>query len=242
MSHFNVICLVPGDTPMNKVEGLISTMMAPYDEGLQVPEYLTPCFCVGKRAQEEVAALVNSEFDIGPLREQFSALPEEERTESKWKALVQPRVDRWNELLAEHPQKDKPDAQCKRCGGIGERLTTYSPNSKWDGWNIGGRWDGWIHGPAREEQSQDGKGGFNFGEEHHRPGNNCRPVRDIPISDMYYLPFAVVTPDGQWHEQGKMGWWAVVANEMDVTVWHDTVKSLFAQHPDCLAVSVDCHI
>lgn len=242
MSHFNVVVLLPENTPMNKVEGLIAKLMAPYDEGLQVSEYLTPCWCVGKKAQEEVASAVNAEFPIERIREKFWTLPEEDRTEGRWNELVKPRVERWTALLAEHPMKDKPDSQCQRCGGIGQRLSTYNPSSKYDFWNVGGRWDGWIHGPEREEQCQDGKGGFNFGEEHHRLDNNCRPVQQIPIDDLYYVPFAVVTPDGKWHEQGTMGWWAIVAAPMDEKSWHNTVKSIYAQHPDHLAVTVDCHI
>jgi hypothetical protein len=242
MSHFNALVLLPGSTPTDRVHGRVARLMAPYDEDLDMPEYTTPCPCAGEKAREEVTSLVNAEYDIAALRQQFWALPEGERTEARWRELAAPRTDRWNALLAEHPQRDMPNPRCGICGGIGGRLTSANPLAKWDYWNIGGRWDGWIFGPEREQQCQDGEGGFNFGDAHHSPENNCRSTRDIPIDDPHYLPFAVVTPDGKWHEQGAMGWWAIVARPMDEHVWHDTVKALLAAHPGHLAVAVDCHV
>jgi len=32
------------------------------------------------------------------------------------------------------------------------------------------------------------------------------------------MPFAVVTPDGQWHEKGRMGWFGLVANEKEKAI------------------------
>jgi len=84
-----------------------------------------------------------------------------------------PRTARAQALLAEHPDKDKPDPACgfyalpedgerpdwwpedakegdrfddgSGCGGTGRRMSTYNPKSKWDWWAIGGRWTGAFH-------------------------------------------------------------------------------------------------
>lgn len=54
--------------------------------------------------------------------------------------------------------------------------------------------------------------------------------------------FAVVK-DGRWYERGKMGWWAVVADEKDKGDWDRQFNALLDDLPPeaCLTV-VDCHI
>lgn len=38
-----------------------------------------------------------------------------------------------------------------------------------------------------------------------RPEMNTAPVSEILENKI--VPFAIVTPDGEWHERGNMGWW-----------------------------------
>jgi len=60
--------------------------------------------------------------------------------------------------------------------------------------------------------------------------------------DHALVPFAFVL-DGEWHECGKMGWWASVSGEMDKVKWeaffHKTLREL---DPNTLLTLVDCHI
>lgn len=93
-------------------------------------------------------------------------------------------------------------------------LTTYNKKSRWDWYVIGGRWDGTL------------------------PNNIC-PVSEIPKD---FTCFAIVTPDGEWHERGRMGWWAIVMNEKDEMGWEFVQSALFAAYKDCTAVGVDLHI
>lgn len=63
-------------------------------------------------------------------------------------------------------------------------------------------------------------------------------VRDMPRD---LLPFAVVTPDGQWHDTGEEQW------DRDLTASErqaigQRAYALIDQHPDCGAVALDCHI
>jgi hypothetical protein len=109
---------------------------------------------------------------------------------------------------------------CSECDGSGVRLSTSNPLAKWDWWVIGGRWDGWIFA-EREPAS---------GDTCHTLESNVRPVRDIPLDEVDGMPFAVVTPDGQWHDADD------VPDE-----WHRHVKDLAGHYPDHLAVAVDCH-
>ena len=242
MSHFITLVILPKGTTMEQVESKAALLLEPYNENTPVPPYQTGCCCVGIQARKEVEAKVGESFDINQMREGFHNLPEEERTKKKWAELVAPYKEMRTRLLEAHPLKDKPNPECKSCEGTGKRMTQYNPASKWDTWVIGGRWDGWIFGPEREKASNDGKGGFNFGGEHHSAVNNCRLVSKIPIEDPYYVPFAIVTPESDWIEQGEMGFWAIVANAVSDEQWHQTVKAVLSKYHDHLAVVVDCHI
>ena len=57
-----------------------------------------------------------------------------------------------------------------------------------------------------------------------------------------WLPFAVVTPDGVWHQQAAMGWFGSTSNDKETDVWRAEVLGLYAAHPDAVAAAVDCHI
>lgn len=111
-------------------------------------------------------------------------------------------------------------------------LSTYNPKSQWDFWRIGGRYDGRIS--AVEHDSENG---FNFDKKHETLDLNARPASELPES---FTCFAILTPDGQWHEKGKMGWFGIVANEDEK--WLEQMRRIFVQHNDCVAVGCDLHI
>jgi len=242
MSHFVTLVLLPGDTPKNKIGYAVDNMLEPFSEYLEVAPYERECFCIGIQAVKEVESQVNAKYDLDQLREKFHALPLTEQTESKWNELIAPRLKLRKKLLAAHPLKNKPNPKCEACEGSGRRISNCNPDATIDWWRIGGRWDGWIYGPERAQACSDGEGGFNFGEEHQKVRDNCRRVSEIPIDDPYYVPFAIITPDGQWREKGSMGWFGTVSDEASDEQWHKTVKKVLSKYPNHLAVAVDCHI
>jgi len=61
-----------------------------------------------------------------------------------------------------------------------------------------------------------------------------------------FSTFAVVTPDGAWHEQGKMGWFGLVVDgtpDMEYT-WEKEYFKNFLENADqeLFLTIVDCHI
>lgn len=59
-----------------------------------------------------------------------------------------------------------------------------------------------------------------------------------------FSTFAVVTPDGEWHEMGEMGWFGC-SNETpeEARAWHDNYMNLVHSVPeDYYMTIVDCHI
>ena len=227
---------------MEDVAPTASALLEPYDETRQMPSREVDCWCVGLQARREIEVEVEKKFNIGQLRTDFAELPKKERTRARWHEILKPRIALQEKLMESHPLNDMPSESCSNCDGTGRYMSTSNPDGKWDYWVIGGRWDGWIFGPERGKASSDDKHGFNFEDRHHTPENNTRLVHDIPTDDIYYCPFAVITPDGQWHQSGSMGWWGIVTDEIDPDEWHEDVKKLLAQYPNHFAVAVDCHV
>lgn len=56
------------------------------------------------------------------------------------------------------------------------------------------------------------------------------------------IPYAVVTPDGEWHQRGEMGWFGTSSNEQPRDLWETTVRNLLQANNDSVAVVVDLHI
>lgn len=70
-------------------------------------------------------------------------------------------------------------------------------------------------------------------------------VADLPpagYGDEKFSCFAIVTPDGEWHEKGKMLMFGAVAGEKEEDQWTAAMVHLFGEHRDCLAVGCDLHI
>lgn len=75
--------------------------------------------------------------------------------------------------------------------------------------------------------------------------NDVLPIAEI---DPTFVPAAIVTPDGNWHEEGRPGWFGTrIPDEggsepKPGAVWEAVVKAIYEQHPDATAVLVDCHV
>lgn len=71
-------------------------------------------------------------------------------------------------------------------------------------------------------------------------------VRDVAAG---YQPAAVLTPDGKWHEQARIGHWGMTFPEDEhgleaktKDAWAVECERLFAKLGDHVAVLVDCHV
>lgn len=59
-----------------------------------------------------------------------------------------------------------------------------------------------------------------------------------------YTPFAILTPEGEWIEKGKMGWWGMTTDEQDENAWEAICKTVLKKYrtEGHIGVVVDCHI
>ncbi len=216
MSHFVTTVLIPASTLSEFVESAVASLLEPYNENIEVEEYDTDCSCLNSIARRAGMDAADQEIGtLNELREQYWALPEAERPDqSEFFAAYEATAAR---IEQSHPLYQKPDPDCKYCQGTGTCLTTYNPDSQWDWWVIGGRWDGWLN------------------------SKNIAPATTL-LENTDKIPFAVVTPDGQWHQKGEMGWFGIANDEKADKTWAKEVHSLLQTHSDFLAVTCDLHI
>jgi len=143
----------------------------------------------------------------------------------------------------------------------GNVWSTYNPQSKWDWYVIGGRWaNAWeVHpsgmedevkalthiagtGPIREFLGDGDRA--RIAEMEARAATHADVARKCDINWEKATPtFAFLTSDGEWHETGRMGWWAIVSDEKEADVWAAEYARLRdAEADNAWFVSVDCHI
>ena len=66
----------------------------------------------------------------------------------------------------------------------------------------------------------------------------------IEVSSAFSI-YAVVTPDGEWHEPGEMGWWGIsFATDEEEAKWYNEYSKFIemAKENNYLVTIVDCHI
>lgn len=110
-----------------------------------------------------------------------------------------------------------------RLDSRGRPISTSNPCGKWDWYVIGGRWDGWIHDRETDGESL--------------ADNMASTEHTLKLDKTTH---AIITPDGVWHERGRMGWWAMLLTEAED--WDDRVRSILSQFPGHQVVIVDAHV
>lgn len=172
--------------------------------------------------------------------------------------------DRKRELL----KSTEPDSECEDCEGTGVIASSYNPDSKWDWWQIGGRWTGFLTdynpgddprnletcmscgGTGTHTNPQDGSvgecrqcngsgQGIKWPTQWATYDGDALPVRDLQLTT---YPHAVITPDGEWHQESEMGWFGYTSCDVDYAEWKELVDAVLEKNHDCVVVVVDCHI
>jgi hypothetical protein len=106
------------------------------------------------------------------------------------------------------------------------------PDTRLDYWTVGG-------GNIRDELSA-----VQLAVAANRDlASNVCFVSRLPVD---FIPGAIVTPDGKWHDLSDFGWKLIKGDSQDnrdtKIFWANEVGMLFAAHKDCIAVEFDTHI
>jgi hypothetical protein len=243
MSHFVGIVLVKRKSTLF-LERSIAKLVAPYSENRRVPAYQRPCSCIDLAILDIVELEADAKFGSYEVyRQRFSQQIEADaqlrsEQETYGNTLFAPddcKLSRaWAELTADRrafeearkqalKSSTQPDPKCEQCNGTGSYRTTYNPQSKWDWYEVGGRWKGCLGA-----------------DKDIAPATHWLNL--LESSPDTSTPYCVVTPDGQWHGRGEMGWWGVSSGDRQTEAWRKEVLCLARQHQNGLAVVVDFHI
>ena len=164
------------------------------------------------------------------------------------------------------------DSQTDEKGNI---YSTYNPDSKWDWWYVGGRWADMLNAdgecvdsgrvgdltfPVDEEAYEDALRFWDVVVD-HKPARSGEEYHTIYKEEYYrefygdretyarqmaqFSTYAVITPDGEWHAPGHMGWWGCSSESgVESRDWYDHYKERFldSADPDWILTIVDCHI
>ncbi len=270
MSHFCVLALISEET--TDVHEEVKRLLAPYDRNLAVPEYEIECWCIGRAARDHGRRVANASLKpIAMLWEEYRRMPEPKpswerhvyawvrqasEAEARHPLFARPSPDCrtcqgsgirrttfnpqskwdwwkiggwWTGFLSGYdPTRDPENMEtCDACGGTGRRSDAEEFGVAWINWSkdctrCGGKGQR-VKWPTRWKAH----------------GGDVMPVEQIPRDQ---IPFAVVTPDGEWNEQGRMARGGMVTEEKDKVVWDDEVRSLLNRWPGALVVVVDCHV
>lgn len=215
MSHF--ITLV-----FNKENGkTVEQLLAPFDENNVYDAYV-------QYTKEQAIKEVRKEIDEykNGLYAKYLENPKEYEENCHNKGHIEylknefpKRLDWTDEECYEYMKKYYSEDMIKKNGDL---LSTYNPKSKWDWYSIGGRWDKYL-------RTLDGK------------QVNRAYVSEVDWEDT--IPFAFITPNGKWHETGKMGWWAMVSDEKENSDWETEFKEFVDKlDGDTMVTVIDCHI
>jgi hypothetical protein len=114
----------------------------------------------------------------------------------------------------------------------------YNPRARWDWWEIGGRWHGVVQGHEVIEQQANLDAGGPLDRTGHLAHNMVQVMDLDPGTDF----FAILTPDGEWYERGRMGWFGFVQDEKPQRDWEAIRSEILSAYPRCYIVGIDCHI
>jgi hypothetical protein len=212
------LVLVPSNT--SDVEGAVEALLAPYNEDIEVAPYLTECWCVGQEAE-------SADTDCKECQGTGTRITTHNPS-SKWDWWQ--IGGRWTGALVPdyNPEEDPENIEtCNLCHGTGKRDDKLGQQFRKENPNFT------CNGCA-------GKGErLKWPSLWRKFEGDIMPVSQVPKD---FVPFALVEPNGLWHEKGKMGWFGMVTNRKDDDKWEAIVRDLLTKHNDCIAVVVDCHI
>lgn len=180
-------------------------------------------------------------FEAHPLKDLVDANCEECKGSGQVESTYNPNSQwdwyviggRWNGSLVGHDPESDPEnmEDCFCCNGTGTRPGGEA--------QFGAAWVKQMKGC----NGCMGKGKMlKMTSQQKSVGNILLLSEFLPKHSEKNTPFAVLTPTGEWHECGEMGWWGIVSDEKDKSQWVEQVGDLYRKFPDTILVLVDCHI
>jgi hypothetical protein len=233
--HALIFVLVPHDTPdiPAEVERLMAGSLAAPEK--LFPLYCRECYCVGSQARTAAFEQVDAspqgivwKTELTQARKSGNVAAEQKIVEERAK-----EADRMERL---HPLHHLPDSECNTCQGTGQWTLTRDPADVYDWWSIGGRWD------FRDLDDEEAEEDENEVSDEEYLARNCLAVRQLLREPLY--PAAIISPEGFLYEADLCVSFALVRDaniEQKEQDWEETVRKIWMDNLDYLAVIVDGH-
>ena len=195
----------------------IDMLLAPYDENKIVPHYITKAELIqsARESFERTRDTAYAEYLQDPVG--FAETVDVHYLDFI-KNKFPKRFDWTDEDFYQYAIRDWHKEDIQPDGSV---YTEYNPDSKWDWWYVRGNWvDGFPE----------------YGDK----------IKNIdPKVLESFTSYAVITPDGEWHAPGEMGWFACsTETDEEWNDWAAHYKERFIDtaDPNMYLTLVDCHI
>lgn len=271
MSHFVVGVIVPKDADYDILENIL----APYDENAEYDfkdcseeireRYLNRTLTMYRTEEDDLIAeysdkIPRKQKEGGHSWEKEKDIPEEWVKVEVPYSVLYPTMEEYIDIYKYAYSEGKPGYW-------------YNKNAKWDWWVIGGRWDGYFDGAntinvkdydtaidkeyynKKFQEWKDWEAGkeFSFDENYDFAFYKPEYLKELYGSAENYAQIkstpwlrAIVTPDGEWHEVGEMGWFGFSGEtHEDLIDWVDNFNERFIlpySNGEYEITAVDCHI
>lgn len=258
MSHYTVAVFTT-----NKKQS-IDELLAPYDENIEVAPYV----------RKTKAQLIQDEKER--IREVFDGNYGKWKHEPNDPEVKSWRPEYIEYLKSIPGRMKWPDEQLYQDAikGYESELTedgdlqsTYNPKSKWDWWVIGGRFSNLLLLKDKSQCDTALTSDIDFEAIQEYYASELRPYEEAMtksfMKERYmrerfrneeeyiklqstFTTYAVVTPDGEWHAPGDMGWWGMSSETPEEErAWTMSYHERFikpAIEKGWYMTIVDCHI
>ena len=216
MSHF---CVLVFTKPGGKN---VEELLAPFNENIEYKPYV-------EYTRDQAIEKVRKDIEKYKNDVYAEYLADPKKYEEEWSHRPQhinyvknifPQKLKWtdNECYDYEARRYEPEMIAEN----GDLLSTHNLKSRWNWYTIGGRWDRLL-------------------KTKYGISDNIAYVSEVDWNET--IPFAFITPDGEWHENGKMNWFGIVTDEKKESDWEtefmEFVQSLGS---NVVATVVDCRI
>lgn len=261
MSHFSVAVFTDEYTT-------VEDLLEPFDEGIKVEKYIALSKEeIIKKEKEHIKFLKKIYKEYMKDKRKYRREHINNINHLRFVKTI-PSIAKWNDKkIYKNAIKYYSEEEISKDGGI---YSTYNPDSKWDWYEIGGRWSNRLIINDKNNEILH----VNYAKvkdirwdlmkeniKKHLPSyekakkeNEWRKedfLRKYPTEQSYiegctrFYTYAVLTPDGEWYEPGKMGWWGISSatpEEEEKFERNYEEKFIKTADPEWFLTIVDCHI
>lgn len=267
MSHFTLLVLLKSGQDLR-------TVLAPFDEGLETaPRIITAReeFIKGARedykdipeiydlSDDEFLTVVREDFQLDEKGNEISTYNEQSKWDGwvvggRWSDQLRLTEEAYSIYLQENESRlsgknvdsivlSASGLKPEYCNAAKIKYLDFSPDLELYKKKIR-FWELRVEGA--EPQNEDEKESISWA--HYKPEfytKRFETKENYAALESGFTTWAVLTPDGKWHQQGNMGWWATSDETDDEAVaWMRNYKEKFIDtaDPEWVAVVIDCHI